>query len=49
MTLVLDIPEQKLQQAEAAAQANGKTLQQALEERRFVIAAKPAVGLATPF
>ncbi len=32
MTLVLDIPEQKLQQAEAAAQANGKTLQQALEE-----------------
>ncbi|ADB36556.1 hypothetical protein [Spirosoma linguale] len=32
MTLVLDIPEQKLQQAEAAAKANGKTLLEALEE-----------------
>lgn len=32
MTLVLNIPEQTLQQAEATAQANGKTLQQILEE-----------------
>lgn len=32
MTLVLDIPEQTLQQAEATARANGKTLQQVLEE-----------------
>ena len=32
MTLVLDIPEQTLQQAEATAQANGKTLQQVLKE-----------------
>ena len=32
MTLVLNIPEQTLQQAEATARANGKTLQQILEE-----------------
>ena len=32
MTLVLDIPEQTLQQAEATARANGKTLQQVLKE-----------------
>ncbi|GAB3907341.1 hypothetical protein GCM10028803_40910 [Larkinella knui] len=32
MTLVLDIPEQKVRQAEAVAQAEGKTLQQVLEE-----------------
>ena len=32
MTSVLDTPEQTLQQAEATAQANGKTLQQVLKE-----------------
>ncbi|RRB01014.1 hypothetical protein [Larkinella rosea] len=32
MTLLLDIPEQKIRQAEAVARAEGKTLQQILEE-----------------
>ena len=32
MTLILDIPAPKLQRAEAVANANGKTLQQMLEE-----------------